>query len=88
MEKISVKYIETIGRDHEAVTAHPKAVREGGRGEGDYENRREGWDEDDEGFGGEQVEEEPHYPAHEIDTMGVEVGEPVCDYGVDKGNED
>lgn len=77
------------GRGHEeAADGHPEAVGEGDEGQGDDEVGEDGGDEDDEGFGGHEVEEEPHHPGEEGGAVGAEVGEPVGDDGEEDGDDD
>lgn len=82
------KDVQVLRRNHEAANAHPQAVRKGRRRERDDEDGGERGDKDDEGLGGEQVEEEPHDPVPEAGGGGLEVGEPVGDDGEDDGDDE
>lgn len=59
MKHISPKHIQDLRTDEESAHAHPQPVGESGEGESDDEDGEEGGDENDERFGGEQIEEEP-----------------------------
>ena len=54
---VSPKDVQDFRRDEEAADAHPETVGEGGEGEGDNEIGKERGYEDDERFGGYEVEE-------------------------------
>lgn len=82
------KDVEDLVRDEEPADGHPQAVCEGGDGEGDDKVGEEYGDEDDEGFGGEEVKEEPHYPVKECGSCGLEVGEPVGNDREEDGDEE
>lgn len=86
MKNVFPKGVENLGGHEEPADAHPETVGEGDEGEGDDEVGEDGGHEDDEGFGGYEVEEEPHYPGEEGGGGGVEVGEPVGDYGEEEGD--
>lgn len=50
VKDVAVKHVETVGGDHEAVAAHPEAVRKSSCSEGDDKDWCDGRDEHDEGF--------------------------------------
>lgn len=88
MEDIFPKHIQHLRADQEATDAHPQPVRERGQGEGDDKVREERGHEHDEGFAGQEVQEEPHDPGEEAAGGWAEVVEPVRDDGENKGDED
>ncbi len=88
VEDVFPEHIQSAHGDEEAVYAHPETVGESGDCEGDYEDRENGTDEDDERFGGDEVEEEPEDPDPEGVRCVVEVGEPVFNDGEEDGNEE
>jgi len=65
MEGISPEDIQQLRADHESVHRHPQTVCKGGKSETDDEIGEDGRDEDDEGFGSDEIEEEPHDPGQE-----------------------
>lgn len=75
------KRIENCDGDEEPTDAHPETVCEGDDCEREDKVGEEGCYENDEGFGGEEVEEEPEDPGEEGGCGGGEVGEPVGDDG-------
>lgn len=83
MEDIVPEWVEDCRGDQEPADAHPQAVGEGDYCQRDDEVGEEGGDEDDEGFGGEEVKEKPEDPGKEGGCVGAEVGEPVGDDGED-----
>jgi hypothetical protein len=58
MPAIPPKDIQLRHRDEETPDGHPEAIGESREGEGGDEDGCQGGDEDDEGFGGQEVEEE------------------------------
>ena len=79
MEDVFPENIQCPHGDEEAVYAHPETVRESGDCKSDYEDWENRTDEDDEGFGGDEVEEEPQHPDPEGVCCIVEISEPVFD---------
>lgn len=74
--------------DKEATDAHPQAVRKGGESQGDDEDGENRRHEHDEGFGRDEVEEQPHEEGEEGRGVWAEVTEPVGDDGEEGGDEE
>ena len=79
MEGISPEDIQQLRADHESVHRHPQTVCKGGKSKTNDEIGEDGRDEDDEGFGSDEIEEEPHDPGQECWGCWLEVSEPVSD---------
>ena len=80
--------IQCAHRNKEAVHAHPEPISESRDCEGDYEDRENRTDENDEGFCGDEIEEEPEHPDPEGVRCVVEISEPVCHDGEEHGDEE
>jgi hypothetical protein len=81
MEDISPEDVQQLRADHESVDRHPQSVGEGSEGQRNDEVGEDGGYEDDEGLGGDEIEEEPHDPHEECLGCWLEVSEPVGDDG-------
>ena len=86
VKHVAPKDIELVRRDQKPADGHPEAVREGRDGKGGDEDGNQGCNEDDEGFGGQQVQIQPQDPHPERRGVVTEPREPVRDNGEEDGD--
>ena len=77
VEDVAPKNIQLGGLDKEASDAHPETIGESRDSQSNNEYWERGGDQDDKGFCGEKIEEQPHDPREECLAAWLEVGEPV-----------
>ena len=88
MKNVFPENIQCAHGNEEAIHTHPKTISESGDCKGDYEDRKNRTDEDDEGFRRDEIEEEPEHPDPEGVRCIVEISEPVFDDGEENGDEE
>lgn len=79
VEHVLPERVEDGRRHEEPADAHPQAVGERDKRQGDDEVREERRHEHDERLGRDEVQEEPHHPGEEGGCVRAEVGQPVRD---------